>query len=388
LDIGEVLMDLIDRLKIIDINIFSIILMLIVVFVQRIKKKESYSSRFFRYLCIATIVMLVLDVIPWLIDGLQGPLMFYFVYISNFILFLVHPIPLIIWLSYLDYQLNKSIERIKKKWYYTQPLILSVIIMIYSLFTHYIFYVDPNNVYHRGKGFFIIPVINYIIIAYSIVMVWKNRFSAEKKVLSTAVFFGLIPFTGAIVQMVFYGLSLVWPSVAVAVVFVYIYLEINREIRDYLTGLLNRQQMDEYISLRIHNYTKKQGFTLVMIDMDGFKEINDKYGHDEGDKALIRLAGILQSSIKSIDKVARYGGDEFILLLENDRIENIEHILLRLYTKLQEDNIKSNAPYKLSFSVGYSIFDPAIHKGYQDLLRSADKNMYAVKEAKKKHLTN
>lgn len=376
---------MIDIIRQIDINVFASFLMIIVVIAQHIRrKKRAYSNIFFRYLCLSTFLLLILDLMPWVFDGIPNKSLRNLVYISNFILLLFEPLPLIFWLWYLDYQIYKSFDHLKKRLFYMQPMIFIIIIMIISIPTGLIFYIDSSNWYNRGPGFFIIPSINYIITFYSIFLTWINRNYAEKKVLQIAVLFGLIPLFGALLQIKFYGLNLIWPCVSLSVLLAYIYLEIQMEIRDYLTGLLNRQQIDELISLRIVDFIKKGSFTVLMIDLDNFKEVNDEYGHNEGDNVLIRISNILLSSVKAVDKVARFGGDEFTILLETDKFELVESIINRLSINLEKDLSGNPVPYKISFSAGYTIYNPELHKGYKDLLHSADEQMYIIKNLRKK----
>ena len=82
--------------------------------------------------------------------------------------------------------------------------------------------------------------------------------------------------------MFVYGASVLWNAVALSVISIYIFLETQKELTDYLTGLLNRQQIDELILSRIIDFDKRGGFTVIMLDMNDFKDINDRFGHKEG----------------------------------------------------------------------------------------------------------
>lgn len=369
----------------IDINVilFLILLMVITVIYQK-QRYRSYTTRLFLALCWLTAGNLVLDIFPWILDGIPGPKIRPWVIGVNYLQFLVQPLPIIAWVCYLDYQVIGSMERLKKRWFYLQPLLLVVLFLAINAGTGIFFRINPENQYRRGPLVFLLFAVNYGIVFYSFYLVFRHRYIVERRTLRIITLFGGTPLIGASLQILFYGVNLVWPSVALAVIFVYIFLETQREIRDYLTGLLNRQQMDDFLKTRIGDYRKRGAFALVMIDMDGFKEINDRYGHKEGDRALIQVASLLMRSVKMIDKVSRFGGDEFLILLEAERVSSAESVIRRIQDTLAKDNRRQKErPYPLRFSAGYMIYDPVQHPNVKELLNAADQAMYREKRRRK-----
>jgi diguanylate cyclase (GGDEF)-like protein len=150
-------------------------------------------------------------------------------------------------------------------------------------------------------------------------------------------------------------------------------------LTDELTGLYNRRRFfvltEQYLKVAIR--TKKRSL-LLYIDMDDLKWINDHCGHNEGDQALIDLAGILKKSFRESDIIARIGGDEFVVLLEST-VENDEILITRLYENIKGHNAKGSRGYKLSISVGVAQFDPENPISIDELLSKADALMYAEK---------
>ncbi len=107
---------------------------------------------------------------------------------------------------------------------------------------------------------------------------------------------------------------------------IYINIQNTQLYKDYLTDLYNRRQFDNYIRAKINSSNNKRiaGF---MIDIDSFKKINDVYGHDYGDTALKSTAKILRDTFSDNDFIARYGGDEFVVVVElNDDDDPYEFI--------------------------------------------------------------
>lgn len=143
---------------------------------------------------------------------------------------------------------------------------------------------------------------------------------------------------------------------------------------DALTGLLNREAFEQ---LKLRFQDAPQPLTLMLIDVDVFKSINDNYGHETGDRALIRTANLLRENFRAQDHVLRIGGDEFAILLEDiqaDRTEIIRDKVERINWTLQHP--QNDLP-KFSLSVGVAFSE----QGYNDeLFRQADQALYQTKE--------
>ena len=159
---------------------------------------------------------------------------------------------------------------------------------------------------------------------------------------------------------------------------------LSLSLTDELTGLYNRRRlfvlMEQY--LKIANRTKKR-LLLLYIDMDDLKRINDQYGHNEGDQALMDFAAILKVTFRQSDIVARIGGDEFVILLESTD-ENDKTVTTRLQENLRNYNNKLTIDYNLSVSIGAAPFDPDHPVSIDELLDQADSSMYVQKGKRNK----
>jgi two-component system, cell cycle response regulator len=155
-------------------------------------------------------------------------------------------------------------------------------------------------------------------------------------------------------------------------------------LTDELTGLYNRRRFFVLTEqcLKVAIRAKKRSL-LLYIDMDGLKSINDHFGHNDGDRALIDLAGILKNTFRESDIIARIGGDEFVVLLESTD-ENDEMLITRLNENIRDYNAKASQHYKLSVSVGIAQFDPEYPISIDGVLSKADALMYAQKREKRK----
>ena len=154
----------------------------------------------------------------------------------------------------------------------------------------------------------------------------------------------------------------------------------DMSLTDELTGLYNRRGFfalaEQQYRLSIRN---KRSMILFFIDLDGMKWINDSFGHDEGDEALIAAAGILKDAMRSSDIVARVGGDEFVVLAIEAEESSIATIDERIKERLHARAQSAESPYPLSLSVGWAFFDPHNPCSMDDLMKSADHAMYEQK---------
>ncbi len=155
---------------------------------------------------------------------------------------------------------------------------------------------------------------------------------------------------------------------------------------DPLTGLLNRRGFYDSArrQLGLAQRTKRE-MTLLFLDLDGLKWINDTQGHLEGDQALIEVANVLRKTFRQPDILSRYGGDEFAILAIEAKERGSGQIVDRLEKNLQGHNARMRAEKKLSFSVGLAHFDPEKPISIENLIDHADEEMYSRKRSKRRH---
>ena len=155
--------------------------------------------------------------------------------------------------------------------------------------------------------------------------------------------------------------------------------------RDPLTGLANRTSLGPALEQAVER-ARRRGFKLagVFIDLDGFKQINDLYGHDAGDRCLIEVARRLRGSVRASDVVARLGGDEFFVLLEEVQDETaVESVIRKLLAEaVRPYDLPAGAQARVSASMGVSLF-PDHASDAAALVKLADTAMYAAKQAGK-----
>ena len=126
---------------------------------------------------------------------------------------------------------------------------------------------------------------------------------------------------------------------------------------------------------------------MLFADMDGLKQINDRFGHENGSLAITKMSEILATNFRASDIIARLGGDEFVVLVVDADDATQEIILNRLQKKIADYNAEKNHPFDLALSVGITKVDKVIKNlTVEELLASADKAMYEQKRAKKNRI--
>ena len=122
---------------------------------------------------------------------------------------------------------------------------------------------------------------------------------------------------------------------------------------------------------------------LIFIDLDKFKSINDKFGHAEGDAALIAFARQMKGTFRDSDLFGRLGGDEFVALLTSTSKQEAEYVIEKLSHSLRKYYQEANRGYDVSFSYGIVEFHPEKHCAIEALLAVGDALMYEIKNAKR-----
>ncbi|MES3035909.1 MAG: sensor domain-containing diguanylate cyclase [Gemmatimonadota bacterium] len=152
--------------------------------------------------------------------------------------------------------------------------------------------------------------------------------------------------------------------------------------RDELTGLLNRRGFMEQAKRHLALAERTDApFLVAALDLDGFKAINDTCGHEAGDAALQEMAALLTNVCRASDIVARFGGDEFVLLLANSGVDHMHRVRERLHEAIERRNQVMPVERQMTSSIGIAVWTPKNPKSLALLQRQADEAMYADKRA-------
>jgi diguanylate cyclase (GGDEF)-like protein len=154
----------------------------------------------------------------------------------------------------------------------------------------------------------------------------------------------------------------------------------NQATRDPLTALYNRRYFEEEVSKRITQSLKNnQDFSVLMVDADHFKKINDTYGHKTGDAVLIDLAQTCEKALREDDIVARYGGEEFVIFLSKVNAEKAQTVAERMRQSIANRIVRAEEGAEVKFTVSIGISSSAVSDNIETLIKTADEALYKAK---------
>jgi len=154
----------------------------------------------------------------------------------------------------------------------------------------------------------------------------------------------------------------------------------NQAIRDFLTGLYNRRYFFKEVSKYFNDAIENgESFSIAMVDIDHFKKINDTYGHDTGDKVIVKLADLLRSETSKDDIVARFGGEEFCILLKDISSEKAIDSMERIREKVENSVMFSDKDKEIRYTISIGLAT-TYENTLDDTVNEADMHLYNAKE--------
>lgn len=286
-----------------EIDLFSI-LMLFLLFKNIYHKNEKLlpDKRLFLYILGSDVLILFFDALQWLANGKVGILMYELNLAATISYYFFHAVPCFCWCLYVRYKVSMNVKETMKDFVFLiLPIIFGIVLTVLSLFNGLFYFIDSLNYYHRGKYYWIYVFFILAYFSYAIIYLLANKNKIEKHMYYSLLLFALPPFIGGVIQTFVYGLSLMWPCVALSLLSVYFNIQNNQLYTDHLTGLYNRRLLDIYLERHLKRSRRKSRFGIIMLDINDFKCINDVFSHTTGDKALTETARILKKLLEKMD---------------------------------------------------------------------------------------
>ena len=315
----------------------------------------------------------LMDMVSFLADGKASSFCRALIWITNTWLYLGNPLFSTLWLLYVDYHLYKKEKRLTT--IYKPHLILLAICWIAvlgNIFGHYLFDLDSQNAYYRRPASYSLYLTAILMIGNSAFVFYRYRRRHHVEFFFPIWIFLTPVLIGIALQSIFYGLSLAWCCISMGLAALYMSTQTELAFRDPLTGLYNRHYLDRVLN----TWTGHSG---IMLDMDFFKDINDRFGHSVGDEALRKTAVLLREASPDDSIAFRFAGDEFILLLTTNGEEAIREVEEGIRKAVEAFNRSSGQPYAISLSMGHAVFDSNDKDAFMEAIDSA---MYIDKRAK------
>ncbi|MBR4914033.1 MAG: GGDEF domain-containing protein [Clostridiales bacterium] len=357
------------------------IAILLVILVSRgwsLPGRKSESNILMNML-IMSVVNCIVDQAVAYFDGRLGAgrqAVFVLLYAGNFFLFLYNVLVGIFLVHMIIKHIDKKVSPLHFVFFWV-VCIVEIILLIVNFFTPIVFKIDMNNVYRRGSFFYVFVLIGFLLNAYGIIFYMVNKIKNPALRYFPVIEFLMPIVLGLVVQTRMYGISLLPACFAASLAGIVISFQNECIYIDKLTGVYNRFELDR--ELKRLQKKRKETVVAYMLDLNGFKRINDDYSHEEGDQALIAFAGILTDVFGSVGSVIRFAGDEFVALVYRGKESDIELYKQKTAEAVEKYNETSGKPYKLSAAVGGRVFDFS-KEDNQDLVVVIDKMMYKDKD--------
>ncbi len=354
-----------------------ILLYCVVLFISA-RSKPSSTRRSSNGLYTAVMILVFLDALSTAVSLIRNPggvilrnIVFYTYYLlNNYAAYL--------WSLYL-YRTIRGENR-KPPAVLKLPFFASVLLILSNPFSHGLFTITAQNDYLRGNLFWADFAFCYIYLLHAVMFLFANRRWIGKRAFRQLVFLTAPPIAGSVVQLLWGGLNLIWICASFSLLVFHLDALDGLIDLDHLTGIFNRMKADAYLDTLIRKAGSGESFSGILIDIDNFKAINDTFGHVVGDEALKTCAKLLQKAVGEETFLARYGGDEFIIILEGgDPKGAVAAEAIRRC--VNAFNQTSKKQYRLSLSMGYSAYDPARCPNQKQFIAYIDGLMYEDKRA-------
>ena len=319
----------------------------------------------------------IADPFSYATKGMPGLLPRIVVYATSTWLFAANMLAGFFWVRFLSFHLNGGMPRFSRI-ALNAVVSLGLLLLLVNFFVPIVFSIDDNNLYSRSYLYSFFLIVDYLLIVNSLVTYFKAK--ARGGFLKFfPIWVYIVPIViGGVVQSLYYGISVIPTSIAVSIAGVLASLQNEMIYHDQLTGLFNRY----YLHYLLKKYVDrpKLNITGFMIDLNGFKHINDELGHAVGDDALYMSARILKSAVNNEGSVVRYAGDEFVILLNTQDDVVIEKCIAKIRDGFDKFNKNESKPYKLFVSIGFHKFDMKT-ESVDTFINVIDARMYEDKKA-------
>lgn len=345
----------------------------------RLNRKDTISKA---YLITSGIIVFILliEAYTMIIDGKNDELSVFLAIALNTVLFSVGPILTLSWFYLIRSMFAPNIKRKSLiHWLLFFPQVVNLIIVLTNPWTKVVFAVVDGQ-YVRNDWYWLVTIVTYMYVLFSLFIVIKNRKIIMKQDKILLLVITTLPMVGGAIQGNFYGILTIWPSVAFALILMYLFLQQRVIHLDFLTGAWTRETFFLHIS-RLAKLKDKHPTNALYFDLNHLKEINDTYGHSAGDLALKKIVELVKNELDSKDIIARLGGDEFIVFMDDQRRININELMAKVHRNIRAFNEQKTLDFELGISIGYGRFE-GDYQQFDKFMNLIDQRMYQQKPKK------
>lgn len=349
---------------------------------RRLDHQDAFNQTFFRF-CVLIITACFVEALTCVINQQSSPFYRILSTVLHMFLFISPPVLTCYWFLISKMLTTQgNISDIRFRGPLMIPILVNLIILILTPFFNLVFYIDEAGVYHRGPLYAFVVILGYVYLLMSFLVLIKRRKNLVTTDVRFLLIFCLLPMIGELLQGLFYGILMMWPCTALALSILYLYLQERMVQTDYMTGAWTRYSFEFCLASKLKSH-QNAPFGVIYVDIDNLKNINDQFGHLEGDIAIRATVDTIKSTLRKGDSIARLGGDEFGIVLNLQTQAELNAVVERIGKAIERYNHSSNKPYQLSLSLGAEVFLEQAHESVESIINRVDHLMYLIKQQKK-----
>lgn len=259
---------------------------------------------------------------------------------------------------------------------------VDIVLTFVSCFTNYFFCIDANGIYQLGPGYPLHLVLIFIQLfgsgVYSFAQSFSNQQVKLKKEYRLPLNFIIIPSVAAVLEGFVPLTPIVSLGTFLSILLAFLEIQNSENYSDARTGLNNRRRMEIFLQDMIHDASDETPFRIYMIDFNDFKQVNDKFGHIAGERALQLVADALHNVSDSVHGFcARYGGDEFVLITRDNHEIALQDLMQKEVNTLRQKC--ADLIPRITVCTGYAVCKSGAITATQ-LIAQADEQLYIQKE--------
>ena len=361
-------------------------LCLLFIFIDYFQKYQTdfFQRKLFITLVVSAFAAVLTNFFAHLFMGMRGQIFTFLIYFCYTVFLLLQNLTLYMVVVFFDYMLHKDIQRARAV---IGDVLIIVVLYAGSALLNiplgYYFTVTRDNVLIFSKMFLVSLTVAY----FPVFLVSFNLIWYRKKVNSSymGIFFAFLLLCligGGADDFILTNSNLFWPFFTTGLLYIYFFIIQTDAKIDALTGINNRFAFNEYLDRIIHQRIAKS-YAIAIIDLDYFKNINDSFGHSEGDNALRDIAHIIRTNIRLTDFAARYGGDEFVIV--TDSVQSVQTVIERIERALDEQNQSGRRAYRMEISYGFDVYVTNSNQDIELFIDKIDSLMYDHKNSKRRN---
>lgn len=361
-----------------ELDMLSAVMMLFALALASRNVRSNPRSRWYMLSAFCLLLLLLSELFAYQVDDIGVASQIFFHRATNVLGFSLSPVVCYFLLHFIGYSSFQKHSPVL-----VLPLAINAALSLASYWTGWFFFVDGQNIYHRGPFFLVSTVCTLFYYGLCILyLIWSlKRYDNSDRLLLICIL--VTPIIGFSVQLFFPWVLTLWPGIALSLLLFYLFFLEQRYSIDTLTGLRNRTIfMRDILDLQ---HSRRDGASIVVLDVNFLKRANDTWGHKAGDELLVHAGSLIEQCFRLLGKVYRVGGDEFAVISTNTDSKDVEYALSQLDTRIQQSN--QGRTVVLSLASGASWCESCINNLFNTYI-AADNAMYRNKEAMKKRPSN